>query len=395
MGKESNLTFLSELIAKSAEPKHITTFFKAVTDPTLVVKPDSLLHILCLDKSILSETANLSLDTLEDHEKYQDSYEDWLDFKWKLMAFISLQDIFDSPIYEADSILNMFHIWYFYFESKYLLNEAIICGLNGLYSASNSLLRPFLEFNILQNYYYLSIKNTENYKILKRYFETHSHPSWGTILKKALPDEPFTKPIKFRLRMHLKALSENFSHPYHPDISPRQHVSVLHTPSLEGIFFWENIRFILEATLWMYYVNFPMLFHPKNIVRKFGFNGPVGLFVDELNAHIIKKTLEDEDYNLFFDYSSSQETVVALTEWYESLDALTDEQILSTWNIDQDGEIKDIIEGHGKQMAKLRGIKELMAMHQPLSSSKEEPDFNYREFFSYSLWERLSKKKLN
>jgi hypothetical protein len=383
-------SFFRDLVAKSAEPKVLTTTVRVLSDADRLDKPDKLLDILGLGQDVISETGRSALDALESRKS--DENADWIDFKWKVSAFIETQDIFDARIMTG-SFLNAFHLWYFYFESKHLLNESIICGFNGLYAASNALLRLFLEFNILQNYYYRAVWSANSYKPLEKYFETHKHPGWHSLLKGALPNEPFAKPIRFRLQMQMKALSEHFSHPYHPEDSPRQHAHVLSMPSLEGIFFWMNLSFLLEVILWTYYVNFPMLFHPKNTLKKFGYNAPVGLFIDEYAGATVRKSLKEEEYHLFFKYSSSHDVVKSLTEWYESCDALTEEEIIRSWNKEEDGELRSMFAGYALQKAKLRGLRGLMALKPAVNPSEghEEPD--YDAISSYKFWDRISKRK--
>jgi len=335
----------------------------------------------------------LTLQFLENADEYE-SYVDWVDFKWKLSAFIEIQDIFDAPLYNHD-FLNGFCIWYFYFESKYLLTEAILCGLNGLYCGCHSLLRLLVEFNTLQNYYYRIASITASYELLERYFKSHAHPSWGTILKGALPADSFSRPIRLRLQSHLKALSEIHSHPYHPDHSPRQHTIALCKPSLEGIFFWEGIRLLLDAVLWVYYVNFPMVFHPRNTLKKFGFNGPVGLFIDEIGAYIVRKSLKEDDYESFLLYSSSHDTVKDLMKWYASRSNLTDEEIIGTWNKAEYGsEPKSVLEGYVIQMGRLRAIREAMALKPLFGVTDRAANLDIDIFFSYSFWNKMLKRKM-
>src|SRR6202041_2438839 len=135
------------------------------------------------------------------------------------------------------------------------------------------------------------------------------------LLKGALPHNSFCAPIRYRLENILRGLSESTQHPYHPDSSPLQHRRRRHGHLIEGIFFWEKIRFVLDAALWTYYVNFPLLFHPVDILRKFGFAGPVGVLVDFHVAEIVRRSLSEADYDAFKAHSLSQENVAAVLEW--------------------------------------------------------------------------------
>lgn len=386
--------FLKSLVEKYIKPKQVCFFYHYFDPSDALNHPLKLVEILGISKERLSQTAQNILKIMEEEEPQSDIKDRYKDFEWKLTAFTYLQDVFDSQLFPSKSILNIFHIWYFYYESKYVLIELIMCWLNGFYNAANQLLRLFIEFNLLQNYYYRLIHKEQSFNSLERYFKTKKHPSWNTILKNCVPNDNFTKPIKKRIDMHLKGLSQTASHPYHPDLSPKHHSSFIPEPSLEGVYFWENIKLIMEAILWVYYVNFPMLFHPVDSLKKFGFNGPVGLFIDKVTYHIIKKSLLPDDYQLFFDYSLKNEKVTPLLDYYNSFPDMTEEEILNTWKKEK-SPIKSLIEGFCISKAELRGIRETFALI-PLQDQLGEQDVEkiekYEKLFRFHEWKKVYKK---
>jgi hypothetical protein len=384
--------FFKELYAKCSGPKITKEYLRIDSGPLMSQRVDALLDILGLEENTLTDTARMTVNAFENGVKDESVSDDWTAFKWKLTAFVDIQDILDAPL-KRGSYLNSFHLWYFYFESKQLLKEAVICGFSGLYSASNAVLRLLLEFNVLQNYYYRAVLGGDSYKPLEKYFQTRKHPNWNTVLKGCLPQNSFAKPIRFRLQMHLEALSENFSHPYHPDHSPRQHTRTALTPSVEGIYFWVGLGFLLDAILWTYYVNFPMLFHPKDTLNKFGFNAPVGLFIDEWTHFSIQKSLGRDEYNRFIKHSSSHDDVRSLTEWYDSFPDLSEAQIISSWDEEEDGQLRDLLTGRSIQKVKLRCMRRAMALRPVSEESENDEDWDIKLAFSYALWEEMMKRK--
>ncbi len=388
----NKVPFIETLISK-AYKRSFSTIYKVPKSIDSYKQPYNLLEILGLNEKLLSDTANKTLNVFENN-KDEKSISTYNNFKWKATAFTHIQDIFDSPLYKTGEVLNVFHIWYFYYESKYVLIESILSGLNGFYLASNALLRLFLEFSLLQNYYYRIVSNEISYQALELYFKNRHHPNWNTVINKCVENDKFTKPIKVRLDLHLKALSESSVHPYHPDSSPKQFGSFLPEPSLEGIYFWQTTRLILDAVLWLYYVNFPMLFHPVNVVKKFGFNAPVGLFIDDLGAYVIKKSLSSNDYKYFRNYSKEQQGVKDLFDFYNSRNDMNNEEILKTWDSKEDGPIKNISEGHCKQMVKLRGLKEGIALKR-VKYDQEEAMNNDEilQIFNYEKWKEIYRSK--
>jgi hypothetical protein len=354
-------SFKRSLFDKAMAPFSLTasyTYYKHIDKQT---DPGSLARLLGTDNGFLSDRETQVLSVLESTDTLQsDSH--YLEFKWKLVAFLSLQDIFDAPLLAGTDLLSLFRQWYFYYESKYLLIETILCGLNGFVGAQGCLLRLFLEFNVLQNYFYRNVNQQNSYDLLEKYCEKGSNPNWNTVIKGALPDNAFTKPIKRRILLHLQGLSDHSSHPYSPGFTLTRTGSALPEPTLERIFAYSFVSLILDAGLWLYFVNFPMLFHGVDIERKFGFNGPLGIFVDEQISQIIKRSLGERDHQAFYDYSRQQQNVTDLLAWYDHKPTLTDAQILLSWNSDQDGPIDNITEGHCMSVVKMRGLKESLAL---------------------------------
>ena len=269
--------------------------------------------------------------------------------------------------------------------------ESVLCGLNGLYVASDALLRPFLEFNLLQLYYYRLIRQSGAYSPLEEYFKKGRHASWNTVMSKALPSDSFCGPIRFRIGTHLAGLSESSVHPYHPDHSPTQHRASSHGHSLEGVFFWQKTSLILEAALWIYYVNFPLLFHPVEVLRKFGFNGPVGVVIDRQCAEFVKRSLSLEDYEAFRDYSSRQDNVSSVLGWVAGHRDLTDEEIRSGWDDKEDGTFPGIIEAYCCRMAKLRALRVAMAFRG--RERTDPPEELVRSMATLGGWRQLSKRE--
>lgn len=345
-------------------------------------KPDSLFNLLSLDRSCLTEDGHQILEYLENKEEDSTSYCQYRQFKWKVEAFLSLQDIFSLPMVTGGTSETLFQIMYYYYESKYLLTESIIGGLNGLHIVNKQALRSFLEFNLLQNYFFAMTRNACTYQSFTEYMRTGFKPTSGTLIKKALPADEFCKPIKKRLQVELDNLSNRYSHPYVPADSPK-HFGVF-TPdvSFESLYFYIHISAVLDITLWMYYVNFPMLFFPVDIIRKFGFNPPVGLFVTPSTTRVLQQAMSAADFILFKDYASTSSIIADLLHFYDGQAIMSDEQIWETWTGERDK--KDTLHScFAKSVAQQRAIHEMMATYRQPTAEKEE---------DYAEMDRLSEK---
>jgi hypothetical protein len=388
---EQYKNLFEKLHSESQKPREVSRTYRLIQNPDEWVTPDPLLDILGLTPDSIAPQVK---EVIEAHEMLANEVTDsnWLDFKWKLTALNELQDIFDSPLYpSADSKLNPFHLWYFYYESQHLLTESILCGFQGFYSASNALLRLYLESSVLQLYYYCTSNESQSYDRLEKFFKEGHHPSWHTALQKAVPKNAFCRPIKARLNFHYKGLSESAAHSYHPTFSPRRYTSRVGQASYEGVFFWQLTSVVIQAVSWAYFVNFPMLFHPCNIVEKFGFNGPVGILIDSKGSTAVKRSLLGNDFIVFSEYSAATESVSELTKWFDAFPRLTKDDILKTWNAD-DGDLPgSVLEGHARKMAKLRVTREMMATLSP-EWTQDAPDSNDEtDVFSYVNWKQAYK----
>jgi hypothetical protein len=387
MDESPKSDLLRRLIAQAGDVKRFQVWYRFPGEAKWALPPSDLLTALGIEKEDLSNVALATLEAIEELTKTADA--DWIDFQWKLTAFTYIQDIFDACIQPSDDMRVWFQQYYFYYESRILLAESVLAGLNGLYVASGSLLRPFLEFSLLQNYYYRVTRSAGSYAPVEQYFANRHHPSWNTILRKALPDDGFSRTVRFRLQAHLAGLSESAVHSYHPDHSPVQHRPTEHGHSLEGLFFWQTARLVLEAVLWTYYVNFPLLFHPIDLLHKFGYNGPAGLVVDRYATEAVRRSLTPDDFQAFLEYSLTQDATRDTLEWIETLPDLTDEQIRSTWRESEDGPLTDLWIGYGLRVAKFRALRVGMAFRR--REERSVPDAYMNDIRTLSGWKRISR----
>ncbi len=350
--------FLHRLRSEAAEGARYVSHYSAAQDT-----PPGVRATLRLEDEYLSETAKLTLEALESNPESGGDNSTWIDFKWKLAAFHNIQDAFAPFVYGGGSHLNMFHLWYFYYESKYILAELVLCGLNGYSSASNALSRLFLEFNAMQNYYYRRVNAESSFRAVAEYLKTGRHPSWGKLVKGAIPADAFCRPIRHRIDSNLQGLSAASSHPYHPRESHKRRVGTHPRQSMEGMFFWNTISFVLSPVLWMYSVNFPMLYFPRDTFKKCGFNPPMGLVVGQATAASLQHSMPPNDYEEFKEYASTNPDVSGVLAWLEGRPDLGASEIRATWNEEEDGPQSDSIElDQITKITKVRALREMMAL---------------------------------
>lgn len=382
---------LNEVTQLFLEPRKFTATYLSTNSTTI---PPPLASLLDIDEARLSETARTVIRAIETVEQETSSPTaiTWTGFLWKLAAFQCLQDIFDSPLHSAEGDLrHLFQQYYFYYESRQLLAESILCGLNGFPTAAKVLLRPFLEFTALQHYYRHRINTGSSYRPLAEYFRTQRHPSWNTVIRNALPGDAFSKPIRYRLLAHLRGLSTSATHPYHPDVAIGQYPKTESGFSLEGLYFWYTAAMVLDAALWTYYANYPLLFLPIDVTSKFGFNGPVGLLIHKHDAHLIKQSLAPNDFEEFVSYARGREDAMHMHEWATSRPDLADSEIQQTWSENDDGPFPGVARGEAMKMAKLRALRVATAVPRCSDDDEDIPEFLKKAVHSLDGWKRLTK----
>ena len=342
-----------------------------------VDEPMGLLQSLGIEEEMLSDQAKEAIAAIS--EMVETDSSSWNAFLWRLTAFSRIQEIFDMKAFKNEGGLEFAEQYYFYFESRILLSESVLAGLNGLYNSSDHLLRPFLEFSILQNYYYRIIDKAGDYNSITAYFKSARNPSWSTSLKGCLPNDRLSKLVKFRLQKALGGLSDTVNHPYNPSFSHRHHRKANLGHSLEGLFFWHKIDLVVLTSLWTYYINFPLLFHPVEKMRKFGYEGQIGVVIDKNLGEVIRKSLSESDYKEFHEYSAKQEKTKGILEWFSGLPNLSDEKIKAAWDVDKNGTFPGVLEGYVHTQAQQAALRVMLAWGKT-QPEQEDPDVIDKEY---------------
>ena len=158
----------------------------------------------------------------------------------------------------------------------------------------------------------------------------------------------------------------------------------------ETLIFPYAFSMIIEPVLWLYYTNFPMAFHPVDISRKFGFNYPVGMFMDDIGSRIIKNSISGKDYEHFEKYAKFCDLYDDLMSFYNSRADLTDNEIEATWDKENDGKYEGLLVSHCKVRTKLRVINELFSLI-PQEEKFEHFDV-ISENMGFDRWKKFYKK---
>ena len=380
--------FISKILYPETPHSHTATCILPIKESTDC--DTSIVTILNLDISKISQEGQLVIDVLENQVEfpYRSHYQQ---MKWYLLALVNIQDIFSGTIYD-DFTPKVFGVKnYFYYEGLQLLREYFYTGFNNFLKASDHLPRTILEFNIRQCFYHWKCEETSSYKPLTEYLEKGICPSNHTMLNQYLPADNFCKPIKVKIQKLIKQLSNSSSHAFDPTQSTRSVEAMNFQYTMESLLFWLNLNMVLSGILWSYYITFPMLLKPINIVKKFGYNMPLGLYISDYHFFAFRNTIEPESLDAFLNYSNEQQIVKDLVDYYNSREDLTDQEIVDSWKGEEAPFPKNDYLGLSLVFAKMRVTREMFEKKYNESVIPDDiPGFDPKEFFtnlsSYSHW---------
>lgn len=356
MTAEEKQSLLEELLNRKRNVSVKSSMNYYLNDEDFKAPP--LAELLSLDDSELTATGKRILEYLETTDPEPGQIINFESFKRKVQAFLSIQDMLFPPYFDGTSVAETFQLRYFYYESKYILTEAVVSGLNGLHIGNNTLLRLFLEFNLTQLYYYNTYIKDQSIKRFRNYIQSGIKPSNGELIKEAIASDNFCAPIRKRVQLELQQLANRYSHAYAYSESPK--AKGIHVPhsSLESIHFYVAITGILDAVLWMYYASLPMLFVRLDVFKRFGFDIPPGFFATPSTCTIVRQSLPPDDFALFKQYAEEKEMAKANIHWYNSLPDLSEEEIWDTGNVPRE-EGDTIISSYIKRTSQMRAQLEM------------------------------------
>ncbi|WP_316795311.1 hypothetical protein [Pedobacter agri] len=352
-----------------------------------------LAAILNLDLSKISEEGKAVLEILENDAEFP-YRENFSQMKFNLLGLCCVQDIFSGLVYDEYSVECFAAQNYFYYEGLSLIREYFYAGFNNLLKSSDHLVRTILEFNIRHCYFYDRCDQLHSHKPLREYIKNGFCPSNQSMLNNIFPKDNFCKPIKVKIQNLIKNLSNTSSHAFNPEHSIRSNGKMHFEYTMDSVLFWLNLNRVLPVILWSYYVSYPMLLHPKDIVAKFGFNPPLGLLISPNHFYVFEKTLDAEDMQEFKSYTANQQEVSDLSSFNDSRPDLTDEELKLSWSEDDHPFPDQKFNGLVLILAKMRATREVMANHCTMVEQEFAGDFSnlLKKHSKYSFWKEIYTK---
>lgn len=292
----------------------------------------SLTKVLSVENSELTGFGRLLVDFLD--RETESSKRSYLDLVWRVMAWLEFQDLMDLELEVKDS-MNMLNYHYCYFEATRTLIESLHAGINGYFHAAVALLRPFIELAVLEVYFRKRKEIDTSYKSFRRWFSGKK----GQFQFKNTVDQIFSPEDKKRfsaVRQRILGAYRGTSKYVHKPRFDESFVYIRKTntvePSLEAIYYWIIFTsIVLQSVLWLYVLKYPMSLFPVDIVQKFAYNWPVGVFSDRCNALILERALGKEDFDAFKKDLGDNARVKGLLNWYDEFPDKTHNKIETSW----------------------------------------------------------------
>jgi len=279
----------------------------------------------------IPESLNVLLKDIERGIRAYLQFQDILDISFSTPFSTSLEDIL------IGEFLNRH---YCYYESLTYLRESILSLLDINTLASITLLRPFLELSIAHLYWYIT-GNSDNFK--KYYLwvsgsdkHKQSFSKMLYVIYNKLPSKDFIDEKRFKLLIDtLKNIYKSLC-------------SYNHIPKIEESFTimngnaskisYENfyyvlltINLLLKQLIYLYILAYEMILFPVDIIGKWGFNGPVGLFIDKCNYKVIEKYIGKNNLEKIKESLKESDSVKSLLSWYNESPRLSENEIENSW----------------------------------------------------------------
>lgn len=295
---------------------------------------NSLRKVLNLNDDDLSKKGKSISNFLDDSSlEFKDEYSN---LSWQVQAWFEFQDILETSFELQNENEQFLNNHYCYFEATRILIESLITGLEGHFNASISLLRSFIELAVLEIYFKEKSIIDGNCKGFLRWF---SYESGHTPFKNTV-EFIFTKEenrnfkiVKDRVNGSYKGTSIYAHKPRLNSSFTVMRKSNTLNPSLESIFYWAHFSsIVLQSILWLYVISFPMCLFPVDVVKKFGYIWPMGIFFDNSNSKILKRALGHDYYMAFQNDLKNHPDVKEKIEFYNSTSSKNKECIEESWN---------------------------------------------------------------
>lgn len=288
------------------------------------------------------------------------------EFSQGISAYTQFQDILYITFRETDHEINRH---YCYYESLVYLREIGACFLDKNYLAAFTLLRPFMELAILHLYWFMRCEEKGYHPYYQWLNGTEEKPSFKHMFDYVFENLPTRDYVDSKRVSHLREILQKIY---------RMLCAYNHTPKIEEsivtlgggqyrlslftffyFLFWANM--LLRQLVYLYVLVYPMSLFPVEGYKKWGFNGPVGIFIDPVNFAHIRSFLGEKNLSRLQEQLEVFPQVQDLVDDFEQRPDLSEEEIEESWrkfesSLNNETDLSDIIMRLARAKATMRAI---------------------------------------
>ena len=329
----------------------------------------SLQDVWTIADGELSAIGEKASESLQSIEKLADLHRE---VAWAAQALIEFADLADFTPSEKGRLL---YKNYLYFEAVSALREATVGLLNGSPRASTGLLRTVLEMLMLHCWWQMRISRKGNSEQFDDWLAgQRAKPRFRDVIANNF--EWLGIPREADATDHVDQTYRRLCSYVHAPIR-RESVTILNQGNVGQVGVgvlrhWLSLaRDVLLISLEQLVHLYPQCLFPVDIVRKFGFNPPVGMYFDKFNFVPLQAVFGEEAIETYRVRLKDREIVESAMNFHRSRPDLTREEILETWNEEDKSESSDertddVIALWFRTKAELRSISLLLTYSDPL-----------------------------
>ena len=225
---------------------------------------------------------------------------------------------------------------YLYFEAVSALREATVGMLNGLPRASTGQLRSAMEMLLLHCWWQERISRKGNSAQFFDWLEGRRRsPKFRDVVENNFDWLAISSDATTTKRAHstYQKLCSYVHAPIREESLTMINQGNVGYVGVNVLRHWLILaRDVLRIALDHFVHLYPQCLFPVDIVRKFGFNPPVGMYFDKFGFVPLRAVFGEEAIESFRAGLRGHKAVEAAMDYYESRPDLTHEQILATWN---------------------------------------------------------------
>lgn len=302
-----------------------------------VSKDNNLMRVFAISNEELSDFGRKLHEQLSDTDfpEYSIVY----NAVWGSQAFVELHDI-QPPVSQGET--HTLKCNYAFLESVSALRNSVICALNGQVYAALTVLRPTLELFVFHYWWRNRLdKHRDSSDYYEWLIEGTRLPGFSAVVKELYTELNFSPHASTKEDL-ISIWKKLCAYVHKPSFY--ESLTLQRGSTVPGIFISETLYWMdllvraLKCMIDIAICYSPQILFPAPLLRKFGFNYPIGLFFDQSNYIPLKEFLGDELIDMYKNYYHEDEGCKSLFKFVRSREDLTDQEILDSYT---DDDIKD------------------------------------------------------